>query len=124
MFVTGSAGSFVAGGIVYFVFKNAVNHVVFGSLGSGGDESLVPGVALHSVPVVGFSVVVAVHLAPECLEYFVGFVFDGPCPSPPLYFYRWDNLGPIHISLPLVLQQHWGLLVLGAVALSLLEDLK
>ena len=84
--MTGSTGSFVAGGIVYFMFGNAVNYVVFGSLGPGGTESLVPGVAVHSVPVVGFSVVVAVHLAPECLGYFVGFVFDGPHPSPPLYF--------------------------------------
>ena len=39
-----------------------------------GTESLAPGVAVHSVPVVGFSIVVAVHLSPECLGYFVGFV--------------------------------------------------
>ena len=106
MFVTRHAGSFMAGGIVYFMFGNAGNHVVFGSLRSGGTESLVPGADVHSVHVVGFSVVVAVHLAPECLGYFVGFVFDGPHPSPPLYFYRWGNLGFIHISLPLVLWQH------------------
>ena len=124
MFVTGSTGSFVARGIVYFMFGNAVNHVVFGSPGSGGAESLVPWVAVHSVPVVGFSVVVAVHLAPECLAYFVGFVFDGPNPSNPLYFYEFGQLGPIHISLPLVLWWHWGLPVLGAVVLFLWGDLK
>ena len=122
--MTGSAGSFVAGGVVYFMFGNAVNHVVFGSLGSGGTESLIPGVAVPSVLVVGFSVVVAVCLEPESLGCFVGFDFGGPCPSPPLYFYRWGKLGPIHISLPLVLQWHWGLPVLGAVALSLWGDLK
>ena len=85
MFVTGSAGGFVTESVVYFASENAVNLVVFGSLGSGSAESLLPGVAVHSVPVVGFSVVVVVHLAPECLGYFVGFVFDGPHPSPPLY---------------------------------------
>ena len=119
MFVTGSVRSLAAGGIVYFMFQNAVHNVVFGSLGSGGAESLVPEVAVHSVPVVGFSIVVAVHLAPECLGYFVAFVFDGPHLSSPLYFYKWGNSGPIHISLLLVLQQHWGLPVLGAVVLSL-----
>ena len=63
MFVTKSPGSFAVGGIVYFMFGNAVNHMVFGSLGSGGAESLVSQVTMHSVP-----------------------VFDGPHPSPPLFF--------------------------------------
>ena len=119
MFVTRSTGSFVAGGIVHLIFRNAVNHVVFGSLGSGGTDSLVPGVAVHSVPVVGFPVVLAVSLAPECLGYFVGFVFDGPHGSPPLHFSKWGSSVPIHISLSLVLQWHWGLSVLGVVVLSL-----
>ena len=123
MSVTRGTGSFMAGGVVYFMFGNAVNLVVFGSFGSGGTVSFVPGVAVHSVPVMGFCVVVSVHLAPECLRYFAGFVFDDPHPSP-LYFYKRGSLAPIHISLPLVLWQHWGLPVLRAVALSLWGDLK
>ena len=105
--------------VEYFASGNALNLVVFGSLGSGGAESFVPWVAVHPVPVISFSVVVVVHLVPECLGYFIGFVFDGPHPSPPLYFYKRGNSVPIYISLPLVLWQHWGLLALGSVALSL-----
>ena len=111
MFVIGSIGDFVAGGIVSFM--------AFDSFGSGDAGSLASEVAVHPVAVVGFSVVVAVHLVPECLGYFVEFVFDDYHPSLPLYFYKWGNLVPIHISLPLVLQWHWGFPVLGAVALSL-----
>ena len=40
MFVTGSAGSFVAGGTVSFMFGNAVGLVVFDSFGSGGTGNL------------------------------------------------------------------------------------
>ena len=98
MFVTRSAGSFVAGGIVSFVFGNAVGLVVFDSFGFGGAGKLASEVA--------------VHLMPECLEYFAELVFDGHCSSPPLYFYKWGNLVPIHISLPLAYWQHGGLLLL------------
>ena len=110
MFVTGSTESFVAGGAVTFMFGNAVGLAVFDSFGSGHTGNL--------------AYEVAVHLMPECLEYFAEFVFDGHHPCPPLYFYKWDNLVPIHISLPLVLQQHGRLPLLGVVALSLWGDLE
>ena len=47
---------------------------------------------------------------------FAEFVFDCHHPSP-LYFYKWGNLVPIHISLPLALWQHGRLPLLGVVAL-------
>ena len=122
MFVTRSAGSFVAGGTVSFMFGNAVSLVVFDSFGSGSAGNLASEVALHSVAVEGFgnfSVVVAVHLVPECLEYFAEFVFGGHHPSPPLHFYKWANLVPIHISLPSALWWHGRLPLLGVVTLSL-----
>ena len=75
----------MAGGIVSFV--------AFDSCGSGGAGSLASEVAVHSVAVVGFSVVV-VHFVLECLVYFAEFVFDGHHPSPPLYFYKWGKFGP------------------------------
>ena len=62
MFVMGSAGSFVA----------------------GGTGNLASEVAVLFVAVVGFFFVVAVHLVPECLEYFADFVFDDHPPNPPL----------------------------------------
>ena len=110
MFVTGSTGSSVAGTAVRFVSGNAIGLVVFDSFGAGGTGNLASEVA--------------VHLMPECLEYFAEFVFDGHHPSPPLYFYKWGNLVPIHISLPLVLWQHGRLLLFGVVALSLWWDLE
>ena len=51
---------------------------------------------------------VAVHLVPGCLGYLSEIVFDGHHPNPPLYFYKWGNLVPIHIFLPLVLWWYWG----------------
>ena len=75
-------GSFVAGGIVYFLFEDAVCFVAV------------------------------------CLECSVEIVSDGHCPSLLCYFCKWDNLVPIHISQPLVLWWHWGLLALGSVVLS------
>ena len=101
MFVTRSTGSFVA----------------------GGTGNLASEVAVHFVAVVGFSFVVAVHFVSKCLVYFADFVFDGYHPNPPLYFYKWGNSVPIHISLPLVLQWHGGLPIFGVV-LSLWGDLK
>ena len=94
MFVTGSTGIFVA----------------FDSSGPGGTGNLASEVVVHFVA--------------ECLGYFSEIVSDGHYPNPPLYFYKLRNSVPIHISLPLVLQQLWGLPVLGVVALSLWEDLK
>ena len=88
MFVTGSVGSFVA----------------FDNCGSGGLEGLASEVAVHFVAV--------------CLEHSAEIVFDGHHPSLPLHFCKWGNSVPIHISLSLVLQQHWGLLTLGPVVLS------
>ena len=70
--MTGSAGSFVTGDIVSFMFGNAVGLVVFDSFVSGGAGNLASEVA--------------VCLMPECLEYFAEFVFNGHHPSPPLYF--------------------------------------
>ena len=127
MFVTGGAGSVVAGGTLSFMFGNAVGPVVFDSFGFGGTGNLASEVAVHSVAVVefgSFSVVVAVHLMPECMEYFAEFVFDGHCPSLPLYFYKSGNLVLIHISLSLVLQWHGRLPILCVVALSLWGDLE
>ena len=103
MFVTGSAGSFVAGGTVYFMLGNVVDLVVFDISGSGGAENLASEVAVYFVAV--------------CLEHSAGIVFDGHHPSPPLSFLQMGQFGPIHISLALVLQWHWGLLALGYVAL-------
>ena len=117
MFVTGSAGSFEAGATVNFMLGNAVSLVVFDSCGSGGTGNLASEVTVHSV-------VVAVHFMSGCLEYFAEFVFDGHCPCPPLYFYKWGNLVPILISLLLELWWHKGLPLLGVVALSLWGDLK
>ena len=71
------------------MFGNAVGLVVFDCFGSGGTGNLASEVTVHPVAVVGFghfSVVVAVCLMPECLEYFAEFVFYGHHPSPPLYF--------------------------------------
>ena len=82
-----------------------------GSVGSflaGGTGNLASEVAVLFVAVVGFSFVVSVHFVPEYLEYFADFVFDDHPPNPPLYFYKWGSLVPIHISLPSVLWQHWG----------------
>ena len=59
MFVTGSAGGFVAGGTVYFTFGSAVNLVDFDSSGSGGTGNLASEVAVHFV--------VVVHFVPACL---------------------------------------------------------
>ena len=72
MFVTGSAGSFVA----------------------GGTGNLACEVAVHFVAVVGFSFVVAVHFVPECLGYFSEIVFDGHCPNPPLIFLQMGQFSP------------------------------
>ena len=91
--------------------------------GPGGTGNLTSEVAVHFVVVVGFSLVISVHFVPECLGYFAEFVFDGHHPNPPLYFYKWGNSVPIHISLPLVMWWHWELPVLGVVALSLWGDL-
>ena len=99
----GGIENFVPGGILSFMLGSAV-------IGSGSTGNLVPEVAVDSVGVVGLS---------ACFGYFADFVFDGPCPSPPLYFYVWGNLVPIHILLPLILWQHWGLPFLGVMALSL-----
>ena len=52
MFVTRSAGSFVAGGAVHFMFGNAVGLVVFYSLWPGGAGNLASEVAVYSVAVV------------------------------------------------------------------------
>ena len=98
-----------------FVFGNAACLVVFDSFGYEGTGNLASEAAVHSVGVVGFSVVVAVYLVPECLEYFAKFVFDGHHASPSLYFYKWGSLVPIHISLPLMLWWHWELPVPWAV---------
>ena len=103
MFVTRSAGSFVAGGTVCFVLRNAVNFVVFDSCGSGGAGDLSPEVAVYLVVVVGFSFVVVVYFVAEHLELFAEIVFDGHHPSPPLYFCKWGSSVPIQISLPLEL---------------------
>ena len=94
MFVTGSAGSFAA----------------FGNFGSEGIEDLVSEVAVYLVAV--------------GLEHPTEIVSDGHHPNPPLYFYRWGNLVPILISLPLLMLWHWGLLVLGSVTLFLWGVLK
>ena len=94
MFVARSTGNFAAGGAVYFLSKDAVYLAVFDNSGSGDTEDLLSEVAVHSVEI----------------------IFDGHHPSLPLHLYKWVNLVPIHISLPLVLWQHWGLL--GSVALS------
>ena len=110
MFVTRSTGSFVVGGAVYFMFGSAINLVVFDISGHGGAGDLASEVAVHFL--------VVVHFVPECLWYFAEFVFDGHCPNPPLYFYKWGNSVYIHISLPLVLWWHWGLLLLGVLVLS------
>ena len=72
MFVTGSTGSFVAGGVVYFVFGNAVNLVVFDNSGSEGTDDLASEVAVYFVA--------------ACLEHSAEIVFDGHHPSIPLYF--------------------------------------
>ena len=98
------------------MFGNDASLVVFDSFEFGVTGNHAPVFAVHSVTVVGFSVVVAVCLVPECLEYLLIF-FYGHHPSP-LYFYKWGNLVPIHTSLSLVLWQHWGFPVLGVVALS------
>ena len=82
------------------------NFVDSGNFGSGGAEDLASGV------------VVVVHL-----DHFAGTAFGGHCPSLLPSFYRWDNSVPIHTSLPSVLLLHWGLLVLGSVALFLWEVL-
>ena len=104
MFVTGSAGSFAAGGVVYFLFKDAVYLVVCDNSGSGVAEDLASEDAVYFVAV--------------CLEHSAEIVFDGHHHSPPLHFCKWGSSVPIHISLPLVLKWHWGLLALGSVALS------
>ena len=78
--------------------------MVFDNSGCGGTEDLPSEVAAYFVAV--------------CLEHCAEIVFDGHHPSLPLYFCKLANSVPIHISLPLVLQQHWGLLALGSVALS------
>ena len=94
MFVTGSAGSFVAGGTVYVMFGSAVKSCGFDSSGPGGAGNLASEFAVHFVAVVGFSFVGVVHFVPECLGYFAEFVFDSHHPNPPLYFYKWGNLVP------------------------------
>ena len=62
----------MAGATGNLVFEIAVLFVAVGDLEPGGS----------------FSIVVAVCLMPEHLEYFAEFVFDGHHPSPPLYFYK------------------------------------
>ena len=74
----------------------------FDNSGSEGAKDLASGVA------------VAVYL-----EHFAEIVFGGHSPSPPLYFFKWGNLVPIHISLLLELLWHGGLLALGSMALFL-----
>ena len=95
---------FVGVGIVYFLFGDAVYLVVFDNSGSGGTGDLASEVAVYFVAV--------------CLEHSAEIIFDGHHPSPPLHFCKWGSSVPIHISLPLVLWWHWGLLALGFVALS------
>ena len=97
---------------MYFVLGNAVDLVVFDNFGSGGAVDLASEVAVYLVAVVGLPFVVAVHFVAECLEHSAEIVFDGHHPSPPLYFYKLGNLVPTHISMPLVLQQHWGCMLL------------
>ena len=105
MFVTWSAGRFAAVGTVYFMLGNAADLVVSDNSWSGDVGDLASEVAVYIVAV--------------CLEHFAEIVFDGCHPSPPLYFYKWGNSVSIHISVPLVLWWHWGLLALGSVALFL-----
>ena len=106
----------MAGSAVYFVFGSAVNLVVFDRSGPGGTGNLASEVAGHFVVLMLF--------VPECLGYFAGFAFDSCQTNPPLYFFKWGILLPIHISLPFVLWQYWRLPILGVVAVSLWEDLK
>ena len=54
----------------------------------------------------------AVYLVVVCLEHSAEIVFDGHHPSPPLHFCKWGSSVPFHISLPLVLWWHWGLLMI------------
>ena len=101
MIVTKCAGSSGVGGTGNLAFEIAVPFVVVGSFESGGSSS----------------VVVAVHLMPECMGYSAEhFVFDDHHPSPLQCFYKWGNLVPIHISplSALVLPWHGGLPFLGA----------
>ena len=95
--------------------------MAFNSSGPGGTANLASEVAVNLVFVVGYSFVIAVHFVPECLGYFSDVVFDDHHPNPPLYFCKWaiGNSAPIHTSLPLVLQWHRGLPILGVVVLSL-----
>ena len=97
----------------WIVTRNAVHLVDAGGLGPGG--------------IGNSSVVVAVCLAIECMgcsaggtEHFVGLTNHHP--SPLLYFHKWGNLVPIHISLlsASVPQWHRGLLFCGAVPQLLL----
>ena len=92
----GSPGSFVSGGTGNLAFEIVAPFGAVGSLEPGGSFSMV-----------------VLCLVLECLEYFAEFVLDGHHPSPPLYFYKWGNLVPIHISLPLVLQWHGVCQLLG-----------
>ena len=73
--MTGSTGSFVSGGTCNLAFEIAVPFVAVGGLELGGR----------------FSVVVAVYLMPECLEYSAEFVFDGCDPSSPPYLCKWSS---------------------------------
>ena len=72
MFVTESAGGSVTGGVVYFLFGDAVYLVLFDNSGSRGTGDLASEVAVYFVAV--------------CLEHSAEIVFDDHCPSPPTYF--------------------------------------
>ena len=110
--MTGSTGSFAAGGAGSLAVGNTVCLAAVGGFGPGdiGNSSLV----------------VAVCLAIECMgcsaggtEHFVVGVLANHHPSPLLYFYKWGSLVPIHISLYLV-QWHGALLFHGAMSQFLL----
>ena len=107
-----------------------------GSSAARGAGNLAAGNAVHLVAAEGFgpegignsSIVVAVCLVIECMGYsavdtehfVVGLANHHP--SPLLYFYKWDNLVPIHISLlsAPVAEQHGGSMLCGAVPQLLL----
>ena len=82
-----------------------------GSPGVGGTGNL----AFESFGPGGSSVVIAVHLMPDCMRYSAEhFVFDDHHPIPILCFYKWGNLVPIHTSLSaLELQQHGDCCIIG-----------
>ena len=113
--VTGSTGSSVAVGAGNLAAENAVCLTAAAGFGPGdiGNSSVVVVVCL-AIEFMGYSA--------GCTEHFVVVCLANHHPSPLLYFYKWGNLVPIHISLlfALVGQWHRGSLFHGVVPQLLL----